>query len=432
MLQPAPEDWCRDYLRLAVQHPLEHERVAASDRDGDADAGVRGGAARRSPSSALQGYVWLRAGQWLQLFGLALAAGASARLGGCRCCAACFSRRVYDMELVREKVTPRRLPRRAAAGGVRAGSDTPRRQSKAQLDRVAAAYRRYNLAAANGFVAAPARRSASRDSAPPAWLGTAQAPGHPDHARARRPVASAARGGRRRAARTHHRQTLAADAARRSPTAAASACRATRAARCRSRCRPTCCGRHLLLVAKTRRGKSTLMLRLAHHAMQSQPRRAVLLVDPHRDLAEAALGLVPRRARRGRGVPGRRRPRRGRSGSTCWTPGLGWDRDRAVANALAVFQREWGERFWGPRMEDAFRFALLTLFDANVALCAADPVGGRAAQHTLLEVPTILSDISFRRQVLSTVTDPSVRGLVVRLLRAARSPASSWRSSTRC
>ena len=89
--------------------------------------------------------------------------------------------------------------------------------------------------------------------------------------------------------------------------------------------------------------------------------------------------------------------------------GLGWDRDRAVANALSVFQREWGERFWGPRMEDAFRFALLSLFDANVALCAADPVGGRAAQHTLLEVPTILSDISFRRQALSTVTDPSVR-----------------------
>jgi hypothetical protein len=28
MLQPAPEDWCRDYLRLAVQHPLEHERQA--------------------------------------------------------------------------------------------------------------------------------------------------------------------------------------------------------------------------------------------------------------------------------------------------------------------------------------------------------------------------------------------------------------------
>src|SRR5207248_3326715 len=51
----------------------------------------------------------------------------------------------------------------------------------------------------------------------------------------------------------------------------------------------------------------------------------------------------------------------------------------------------------------------LSLFDANVALRTADPLGGRAAQHTLLEVPTILSDVAFRRQVLRTVTDPSVR-----------------------
>jgi hypothetical protein len=89
--------------------------------------------------------------------------------------------------------------------------------------------------------------------------------------------------------------------------------------------------------------------------------------------------------------------------------GLGWDRDRAVANTLAVFQREWGDRFWGPRMEDAFRFALLSLFEANTALCAADPTAGRAAQHTLLEVPTILSDAGFRREVIGMVTDPGVR-----------------------
>src|SRR3984893_16105411 len=60
-------------------------------------------------------------------------------------------------------------------------------------------------------------------------------------------------------------------------------------------------------------------------------------------------------------------------------------------------------------MEDAFRFALLSLFEANTALCLADPAGGRARQHTLLEVPTILSDTGFRREVLSMVTDPGVR-----------------------
>jgi hypothetical protein len=60
-------------------------------------------------------------------------------------------------------------------------------------------------------------------------------------------------------------------------------------------------------------------------------------------------------------------------------------------------------------MEDAFRFALLSLFEANMAMCAADPLGGRGAQHTLLEVPTLLSDAGFRREVVRQVTDPGVR-----------------------
>src|SRR5262249_48014764 len=54
--------------------------------------------------------------------------------------------------------------------------------------------------------------------------------------------------------------------------------------------------RHLLLVAKTRRGKSSLLLRLAQHLMDPPTdgrRRMLLIVDPHRDLARAALVLVP-------------------------------------------------------------------------------------------------------------------------------------------
>jgi hypothetical protein len=58
--------------------------------------------------------------------------------------------------------------------------------------------------------------------------------------------------------------------------------------------------RHLLAVAKTRRGKSSLLLRLAQHMMTTVTNGAgsesgrLILVDPHRDLASAALGLVPR------------------------------------------------------------------------------------------------------------------------------------------
>ena len=47
-----------------------------------------------------------------------------------------------------------------------------------------------------------------------------------------------------------------------------------------------------LLVGKTGTGKSTALGHLLAHAMRD-PRRAVVLIDPHGDLADAVLGLVP-------------------------------------------------------------------------------------------------------------------------------------------
>ena len=74
VLQPAPEDWCRDYLRLAVQHPLEHERVP---RPTETATPMLAFVAVLLAIAVigLQSYVWLQAGQWLQLFGLAAAVG---------------------------------------------------------------------------------------------------------------------------------------------------------------------------------------------------------------------------------------------------------------------------------------------------------------------------------------------------------------------
>ena len=60
-------------------------------------------------------------------------------------------------------------------------------------------------------------------------------------------------------------------------------------------------------------------------------------------------------------------------------------------------------------MEDAFRFALMALFEANLAICWADPRLGRGSQHTILEVPALLALRGFRRRVLKQVSDPSIR-----------------------
>jgi hypothetical protein len=403
VLQSAPEDWCRDYVRRSVQHPLEHERIAPPVESAAHMLGFVS-ALLASVAAVLQEFAWLRGGQWLQLGGLAVAllVGLVLGLPALRRWA---RPAVYDMDLVREKVT-----RIAYRCELRLAIYTPEAVTEAeltaQLDRLAAAYRRYNLAAANGFVSRPLKLK-GLDLQRPIRVGSAR----------RQPILTT-----RELAGVWHLPHAAADVAllerttaRRwlpLPPSVAHGCHIGVSVH-QGRQVPVALpadvlGRHLLLVAKTRRGKSTLMLRLAHHAMQAEPRRAVLLVDPHRDLAEAALGMVPRP--RGDAtvfldVADRARP----FGLNLLDTGLGWDRDRAVANTLAVFQREWGDRYWGPRMEDAFRFALLSLFEANTALCAADPKTGRTAQHTLLEVPTILSDTGFRREVLSTVTDPGVR-----------------------
>src|SRR5207245_10761741 len=59
--------------------------------------------------------------------------------------------------------------------------------------------------------------------------------------------------------------------------------------------------------------------------------------------------------------------------------------DEAVGNALRVFKREF-DAFWGPRMQDAFRFALMALFESNEAICRIDPIAGRTSPHTQLQV----------------------------------------------
>lgn len=164
--------------------------------------------------------------------------------------------------------------------------------------------------------------------------------------------------------------------------------------------------RHLLLVAKTGRGKSSLLLRLAQHVMACplDDRRwpTLVLVDPHRDLARAALGVVP---------PGRQADLVFLDVSDATRPfalnlldvGLGWEPHRAVANTLAIFRREF-EGSWGNRMEDAFRFAALSLMAANQAICERDP-DRRSRQHTILSIPALFTNEAFRRSIVAQVED---------------------------
>jgi len=407
LLQPAPDDWCKGFLRLAIEHPLEAEHAArASAYAADTSqtpilflvALLVGGA------GLVQGYHWYQGGDWrdlavligIPLVGITAILWLVRRLG---------DHPLYDPKLVQEKI------RRPAYQceirlAVFAPSDALPSAVRARLERLAAAYRPFTLASGNGLVL---RRSGLRDrdlrvlaarSGPRALLNTRELAGLWHLPRASADVLFLERTGARQ------RLPL--------PATVADGCRIGVSVRQSQRVPvalpDALLRRHLLLVAKTGRGKSSLLVRLFQYlatqrASDGRP-PALVLVDPHRDLARAGLGLVPPERRDAvvvLDVAEQERP----FGLNLLDTGLGWERDKAVANVLTVFRRQFDE-FWGPRMEDAFRFAALSLFEANQALCAPDPVG-RLRQHTILAVPALLTIPAFRRSVLAQVSDPHVK-----------------------
>ncbi|MCL5107363.1 MAG: DUF87 domain-containing protein, partial [Chloroflexi bacterium] len=405
VLRPAPPNWCRGYEQLLVERPYTTTPVGSSG-----DGSTMGVAAFAGllvlGACILQIYQWYQSAQWLNLALLGCGVGLVApgllwlgqRLGG---------HTVYDPRLVREKIS-----RMAYLVELRltvfAPQERPEVELEARVSRLAAAYHQYDLAAGNSLASRPLAVG-GRDLRALTLLGPARQASilnmhelaglwHLPLALADVPLLE----------RTGPRLRLP------QPFTLTRGCHigvSTHQGREVPVCLPEdLLRRHLLLVAKTRRGKSSLLLRIVQHVMEGADidlgRPALILIDPHRDLARAALGLVP---------PGRRenmvyldvgnseRP----FGLNLLDTGLGWARDKAVANTLLIFRREF-DRFWGPRMEDAFRYALLTLYEANEAMCAADPEG-RSRQHTVLEVPALLTDTGFRRRVVTLVRDPLVK-----------------------
>jgi hypothetical protein len=402
VVRPAPADWARAYQRLALERPLEQ------DRSKDSGPSLLG---PLSLLGLLMAYLvganvmdaWSR-GDWPAVLSLAAA------IVGVGIAGVLLVRWFRARDLVDPKLVQAKLARDACEVELRLAVFAPHFVEPATLDdrlqRLAAAYRPYSLAAGNSLIA-KAIRSADVDL------------------RVLEPLSGSAVLNVRELAGLWHLVQADDDvsmierttARRRLPLPASVAsgpseqgCRIGTSDHQGNRVpvylHDALLRRHLLAVAKTRRGKSSLLLRLAEHLMRANP-RALVLVDPHRDLAAAALGLVPPE-RRGDVVyldlSNRRRP----FGLNLLDVGLGWDRDQAVSNALRIFRREF-DGFWGPRMEDAFRFALMALFEANQSVCWADPRMGRSSQHTILEVPALLSLRGFRRRVLKQVSDASIK-----------------------
>lgn len=402
VLTPARPDWSRGLERLALDNPvLREERLEQARRMAQVRAGGGGPGAGTVAallgllSGGLQAKAWWGSGDYLPLAlaggGLLLATPAVlwllARLNR--------PKPVYDPKLVAQKIERvgyHAHVRLVAIAPTRAAAD-------AWLVRLQAAYSQYSLATGNGFVPVPWEGD-------PAVLGGQR--------RFRRPLPILT--GREVATlwhlpqgadevpfldRTAHRRLL--------PTPQALA--ATAADACpigRSRHQgleavvalpAVALARNTLLVAKTGKGKSTLMEHLA--VWQAEQRSgAVVVFDPHGDLARGILAALPE--------GGVDEPAYLDFADEAHPVGLnlldmhaGRGRDKAVANVVDVFSRVWNQA-WGPRMEDALRFALLTLCEVNEKLPPD-------RQYGVLHVKRLFTDEPFRRALLPFVDDFEVK-----------------------
>ncbi len=148
--------------------------------------------------------------------------------------------------------------------------------------------------------------------------------------------------------------------------------------------------RHVYIIGQTGTGKSTLLLNML--AQDLATGRGCALLDPHGDIAEAALSMLP--TKRGDHL-------------VYFDPAdlehpIGFNllarlpedhRPLVSDGVVAAFRAIWPD-FWGPRLEHIFAHAVRTLMDVPNA--------------TLLFLPRLLQDDVFRARCLVHVNDPVV------------------------
>ena len=160
--------------------------------------------------------------------------------------------------------------------------------------------------------------------------------------------------------------------------------------------------RHHLYLARTRMGKSTLMGHVVAHKLREKAAGrdddAIVVVDPHADLVDSLLDLVPEdiadRVRLLDLSDSSRYP-----GINLLDTRLFTDRDRTADSVVRVARGLWEQ--WGPRMQSILEHTVKSLHEANShGSVTAD------TQYTILDGLKLLSDQDFRGRVLGKVRDP--------------------------
>lgn len=148
---------------------------------------------------------------------------------------------------------------------------------------------------------------------------------------------------------------------------------------------------HVNLVGRTRVGKSTLLHHMIHQDIEAG--KGVAVIDPHGDLIEAILSTSIPKNREQAVVLFDVRDQAYPIGLNLLTTLPGVNQEATAGYALAVMRKMFSEQWSGGRMQ--------TVLDA--ALRALVAVEGA----TIQDIPKLLMDPKYRREVLKQVTNPA-------------------------
>lgn len=153
--------------------------------------------------------------------------------------------------------------------------------------------------------------------------------------------------------------------------------------------------KHFYLIGKTGAGKSTLIANMAINDMRN--RRGFAVIDPHGDLCEILLDYIPSYRINDLVYLDPSDTSRYFSLNPLEVQNAN-QRELVVSGIVAIFHKLYGNS-WGPRLEYILRNTLLSVIDMPDA--------------TLLMVPAMLGDDSFRQKVISRLQDPVLKSFWV-------------------
>ena len=149
--------------------------------------------------------------------------------------------------------------------------------------------------------------------------------------------------------------------------------------------------RHMYIIGKTGMGKSVLLENMIMNDIQKG--RGVAVIDPHGDLAEGIIGLIPKNRTNQTIIFD--------PSDTNWPiafnmlENISDDQRSFVASGLVgIFKRIFGDS-WGPRLEHTLRNTILALMEYP--------------NTTLVSIPLMLTSEVYRSKVVKKITDPVVK-----------------------